>query len=76
MYKRQIKTALSAGWMVVLAAEMISAKQGLGFLITRGSDTNDLALCVISMIFIGIIGAIISYGFDFVERRLCPWIEM
>ena len=70
-----IKTALSAGWMVVLAAEMISAKQGLGFLITRGSDTNDLALCVISMIFIGIIGAIISYGFDFVERRLCPWIE-
>lgn len=70
-----IKTALSAGWMVVLAAEMISAKQGLGFLITRGSDTNDLALCVISMIFIGIIGAIISYGFDFVERRLCPWTE-
>lgn len=70
-----IKTALSAGWMVVLAAEMISAKQGLGFLITRGSDTNDLALTVIAMVFIGVIGALISYGFDYVERRLCPWIE-
>lgn len=70
-----IKTALSTGWMVVLAAEMISAKKGLGFLITRGSDTNDLALTVISMVFIGIIGAMISYGFDFVERRLCPWTE-
>lgn len=68
-----IKTALSTGWMVVLAAEMISAKQGLGFLITRGSDTNDLALTVISMLFIGIIGAMISYGFDYVERGLCPW---
>lgn len=68
-----IKTALSAGWMVVLAAEMISAKQGLGFLITRGSDTNDLALTMVAMVFIGVIGAMISYGFDFVERSLCPW---
>jgi len=70
-----IKTALSTGWMVVLAAEMISAKKGLGFLITRGSDTNDLALCVIAMIFIGVIGAMISYGFDYVERMLCPWTK-
>ena len=68
-----IKTALSAGWMVVLAAEMISSKQDLGFLITRGSDTNDLALCMVSMVFIGVIGAMISYGFDYVERILCPW---
>ncbi len=68
-----IKTALSTGWMVVLAAEMISAKRGLGFLITRGSDTNDLALTLVAMVFIGVIGAIISYGFDFVERSLCPW---
>lgn len=68
-----IKTALSSGWMVVLAAEMISSKQGLGFLIIRGSDTNDLALTLVAMVFIGVIGAMISYGFDFVERSLCPW---
>lgn len=68
-----IRTALSIGWMVLLAAEMISAQSGLGFLITRGSGNGDLALAIVAMLFIGIIGALFSYGFDYVERWLCPW---
>ena len=35
------RTATSGGLMVVLAAEMIGAKAGLGFLITRGQDAFD-----------------------------------
>lgn len=31
-----IRTALSSGWMCVVAAEMIAARQGVGFLIVRG----------------------------------------
>ena len=31
-----VRTSTSAGWMVVLAAEMLGGKSGIGFLITRG----------------------------------------
>lgn len=68
-----IRTGLSGGWMSVLAAEMIASKSGLGFLITRGMDSDDTPLILVSMIFIGIVGALISSGLVYVERWLCPW---
>ena len=68
-----LKTALTTGWGVVLAAEMISAKSGLGFLVTRGSDSNDIELVLVAMIFIGVIGALMSAVFTIIERKLSPW---
>lgn len=68
-----IKTALGCGWSVVVAAEMIASKQGLGFLITRGSDSLDFPLVMIGMILIGLIGALLSFIFSWLERRVCVW---
>ena len=68
-----LKTALTTGWGVVLAAEMISANSGLGMLVTRGSDSDDIALVMVSIIFIGIIGALMSTVFTIIERKLSPW---
>lgn len=68
-----LKTALTTGWGVVLAAEMISANSGLGMLVTRGSDSGDIALVMVSIIFIGIIGALMSMAFTIIERKLSPW---
>lgn len=70
-----IRTAISSGWVVMLAAEMVSARSGLGFLVIRGSDANDLALTGVSMVFIGVIGALLSVIFTYLEARLCPWME-
>lgn len=68
-----IKTAMGTAWIVVLAAEMISAKTGLGFLIIRGSDVADLPLVIFAMILIGLIGAGLSALLTFTEKKLCPW---
>lgn len=68
-----VKASLSSAWMILLSSEMISAKAGLGFLITRGSDSNDLALSMIAMILIGLIGSLMSFGLSSLERKLCPW---
>lgn len=70
-----IKIALSSGWMVVVAAEMIASKSGLGFLITRGNESYDVALVLCGMILIGIVGAVLSMVFTLMERWLCPWTE-
>jgi ABC-type nitrate/sulfonate/bicarbonate transport system permease component len=68
-----IRTAVGTGWMVLLAAEMLAARSGIGFLIMQGSNANDLELAIVGMFMIGVLGALFSYGFDFLERWLCPW---
>lgn len=68
-----LRTSTSAAWMVVLAAEMLGGKSGVGFLITRGMDSMDYALCLLSMIFIGIVGALLAILMQLLERVVCPW---
>ncbi len=68
-----IRTALGGGWMVLLASEMLGAREGIGFLIMQGSSANDLTLSIVGMVMIGAFGALFAYGFDFLERWLCPW---
>ena len=71
-----IKTATSAAWMAVLAAEMLGAKSGVGFLVSRGMDGNDMPLVLVAMITIGVVGALLSVFTTFVERLLCPWMKI
>ena len=59
--------------MVVLAAEMLGGKSGVGFLITRGMESGDLPLVLLSMICIGVIGAILAIAMQLIERWVCPW---
>lgn len=68
-----IRTGLGAAWMVVLAAEMIASTSGLGFLIWRGMESNDIALAIVGMIVIGVVGALLSTMLVSLERWLCPW---
>lgn len=68
-----LKTAVSCGWMVVLAAEMMASKSGVGFLITRGMEAYDVAMIIVGMCIIGVVGYLISICLSFLERRLCPW---
>ncbi len=68
-----IRTALGVGWAIVLAAEMLGAVSGTGFLITKGMSIGDTALIFICMFIIGIIGALLSVLASFIERRICPW---
>lgn len=69
-----IKISLSSGWMVVVAAEMLASKSGLGFLIIRGQESFDIALVLVGMVLIGLIGAALSTLFGFIERWICPWM--
>lgn len=69
------KNSLSVCLMVVLAAEMMGARAGLGFLINRGMAAADTALILIGMLSIGILGATLSTLATYFERITCPWIR-
>ncbi|RCX20084.1 NitT/TauT family transport system permease protein/sulfonate transport system permease protein [Anaerobacterium chartisolvens] len=68
-----MKTALGSGWMCVLAAEMVVAKQGVGFLIVRGMESGDSSLIIVCMIVIGLVSALITFSLTKFERKMCPW---
>lgn len=68
-----IRGATSVAWMVVLAAEMLGADSGLGFLINRGMSVFDISLIMTGMTMIGILGALLAVLTNFIERRICPW---
>ena len=70
-----IRMAIGVGWAIVLAAEMVGATSGVGFLIFRGNELRDMSLIFVCMFLIGIIGTLLSYGASLLERRLCPWNE-
>lgn len=68
-----VRTSVSCAWTVVLAAEMLGADHGIGALVTRGWNAGDMALVFVSIICIGIIGAILSFVLNKLEKVVCPW---
>lgn len=68
-----LRNSTSAAWMVVLAAEMLGGKSGVGFLITRGQEAGDYALCLLAMVCIGVVGALLAILIQLLERLVCPW---
>lgn len=68
-----LRTSVSAGWTVVLAAEMLGADEGVGALVTRGWNSTDMALVLVAIVVIAIIGTILSFTLSAVEKVVCPW---
>ena len=68
-----VRTSVSCAWTVVLAAEMLGADHGVGALVTRGWNAGDMALVFVSIICIGIIGALLAFVLNKLEMVVCPW---
>jgi NitT/TauT family transport system permease protein len=74
----QIMTSLRTGmalcWAVVVAAELIAAQVGLGFMIEDASTFFKIDVVYVGIAIIGVIGILMEFGFRAVERRLLHWI--
>lgn len=72
-----MKTGLSTGWMSVVAAEMIAAKEGIGFLINMSMKTTpDTALDFVGIILVALCSSLVSLVLSIIERKLCPWLRL
>ena len=69
-----IRTSTSGAWTVVLAAEMVGANAGVGFLVVRGMNGDDMPLVLVAMVTIGVIGALLAVITSLIERLVCPWM--
>lgn len=64
-----LRVAIGVAWMVVVAAEMIAVRSGLGYLIVDARNGLRMDLVVVGMIAIGAIGIGLDAGFARLARH-------
>ena len=68
-----LQISMSVAWTCVVAAELMNARDGLGFLIKRGMDTHQPALVLSGMILIAFAAWCTTQALGLLERKVCPW---
>jgi ABC-type nitrate/sulfonate/bicarbonate transport system permease component len=68
-----VQYAVSISWMCILAAELVGAGEGIGYLILYGMEIPDDAMMAAGMVIIGIIGFALSQTLRSLEGVLTPW---
>jgi taurine transport system permease protein len=68
-----MRIGIGFGWTTLVAAEMVAATHGLGYMVLTASQFLQTPIVILGIVII----AIIAYGFDllmrWLERRLVPW---
>lgn len=70
-----LRIALGVGWMCVVAAELVAAQSGLGYMIQTSRMLLQTNYVVAGMIAIGAIGFAMDAVMSRIERRFTPWQE-
>lgn len=68
-----IRVALGNSWSTLVAAEMLAASAGLGYMIQMGRSVARPDIVIVGMVVIGVIGALLSALLSFIEGKLMGW---
>jgi len=68
-----VRIGLGVGWMALVAAELVGANSGMGFLINDARSMLRTDVIAVGMLTIGIIGLVIDTAIRLLSRRLLPW---
>ncbi len=64
-----LRVAFGTGWAAIIAAELVAAQSGLGFLIANGMDVLRADEVVVGMIAIGVLGFLFDTFFRYLQGR-------
>jgi len=70
-----IRSGLGLGWMFVVAAELMGASQGLGFMLVLGQNTLSPETILVSIILFAVIGKFTDWLLKLLEKRLLHYQE-
>ncbi|MGH2531509.1 MAG: ABC transporter permease [Thermomicrobiales bacterium] len=70
-----LRLGLAQGWLFLVAAELIGANTGLGFLLTDGQNTGRSDIIVLSIIILAVIGKTSDWLLQIGEKRLLRWTD-
>lgn len=70
-----IRLGMGTAWTCVVAAEMIAASRGIGYLITYARELSQPDVVLVGVFSIGIIGLLIDTGILRLQKYLLKWNE-
>jgi sulfonate transport system permease protein len=68
-----VRNGLSLAWMFMVAAELIAATKGLGYLLTDGRETGRADLVLSAIVLLAVLGKLSDSALRWWERRLLSW---
>jgi NitT/TauT family transport system permease protein/taurine transport system permease protein len=71
-----MRTALSTGFLALVAAELIAAPTGLGFMIQNAGQYFRTDIAIVGIIVIGIVGSILDQIAKVTGQYLTSWAEV
>ncbi|MBU2022101.1 MAG: ABC transporter permease subunit [Gammaproteobacteria bacterium] len=68
-----MRIAIGFGWTTLVAAEMVAAQRGIGFMVLNASEFLRTDVVIAGIIVIGVIAYCFDLFMRFLERKLVPW---
>ncbi|QND70232.1 ABC transporter permease [Tardiphaga robiniae] len=68
-----LKVALALSWAIVVAAELVAAQAGLGYLIMDAGTFFRIPDLYVGIVLIGLIGLLLERGLTWIEHRFVHW---
>ncbi len=68
-----VRIGLGVGWMALVAAELVGANSGLGFMINDARSLLRTDIVIVGMIAIGLVGLALDLLIREISRRALPW---
>ncbi len=68
-----MRIAIGFGWTTLVAAEMVAATAGLGFMVLSASKFMVTEVVIMGILVIGVMALLFDFGMRWLERRLVPW---
>jgi sulfonate transport system permease protein len=68
-----IRVGLGNAWVCVVAAEMIAATKGVGYMLSNGRSMSRADDVILAMLLIGIVGKVMDDILKIVSKRFMKW---
>jgi len=70
-----LRLGLGQAWLFLVAAELIAASKGLGFLLVDGQNSARADLMVVAIVLLALLGKTTDQALRGVERRMLGWSD-
>jgi sulfonate transport system permease protein len=68
-----LRNGLGLAWMFMVAAELIAASRGLGYLLTDGRESSRADIMLAAIVLLALLGKLSDGVVQALERRLLGW---
>ena len=68
-----LRIALAVSFIVLVAAEFVATKAGIGYLIWNSWELLQVDVMFVGIVTVGILGLIATVALQEIERKVIPW---